>query len=152
MAYELTTDFYYPLAEIYEGDAQKVQFTFSAPPVGTEWYASQMIDSFEEETAKQGESILRLRVYEDHKPISETKFFVEFVITASPLGPVAIAGIITACLLALGVMTYFILRIVSEHWPEVAMTAKWIGVAIASGAVIAIVGALTKALPKRREK
>lgn len=150
MAYELTTDFCYPLAEIYEGDAQKVQFIFSAPPVGTEWYAGQMIDSFEEKTQSQGESILRLKVYEDHKPIFETKFFVEFVITASPLGPVAIAAIITACLLALGIITYLILEMVSAHWPEIATAAKWIGIGVASMAVIAIVGALTKALPKRR--
>ena len=152
MAYKLTTDFYYPLAEIYKGSAEKAQFTFSSPPVGEGWYADQMIDSFEEEVVKHGESILRLKIYEDHAPLMETKFFCEATITASPIAPLVWVAIIAACLVILGIVTYKIVKILDTHWPEVAKTAKWVGIGIAAVAAAVTIGLVSRALPKKEGK
>lgn len=152
MAYQLTQDFYYSLADIYDGAAERISFSFNAPPVGTEWYAAQMVESFKDEVRNQGEDILRLRVWEDHQPLLVTKFVAEFTITASPLPVWAIAAIITACLVVLGIITYQILSIIDTRWPEISKTAKWISIGVASVAVATIVGLVTRALPKREVK
>ncbi len=152
MAYQLTQDFYYSMAAIYDGAAERISFSFDAPPVGTAWYAARMVESFKDEVRNQGEDILRLRVWEDHQPILVTRFVAEFTITSSPLPVWAIAAIITACLAVLGIIAYQILSIVDIHWPEISKAAKWISIGVASVAVATIVGLLTRALTKREEK
>jgi len=152
VAYQLTQDFYYSLADIYDGAAERISFSFDAPSIGTAWYTAQMVESFKDEVRNQGEDILRLRVWEDHQPILVTKFVAEFTITASPLLFWQIALIITACLVVLGIITYQILSVIDTHWPEIAKTAKWIGIGVASVAVVTIVGLLTRAPPKREVK
>jgi len=152
MAYQLTQDFYYSLADIYDGAAQRISFSFDAPPVGPAWYAAQLVWDLEDKVRDQGENILRLRVWEDHQPILVTGFVVEFTITSSPLAFWAIALIITACLAVLGIIIYQILKIVDIHWPEISKAAKWISIGVASVAMATIVGLLTRALPKREVK
>lgn len=148
MAYELTTDFAYPLSEFYEGVCNKATFVFDAPAIGTEWYADYMIDKFEEDCSKQEACMLRLRIYEDHAPLTVTKFYCEAWLCGSPLPAWAIAAIITACLVALGIVIYDILKIVETHWPEISKTAKWVGIGVASLATVAIARLLAGLLPK----
>lgn len=151
MAYELTTDFVYPLSELYEGVCNKATFVFDAPPVGTEWYADYMLDKFEEECSKQEASMLRLRIYEDHAPLTVTKFYCEAWLCGSPLPAWAIAAIITACLIALGIVTSDILKIIETHWPEIAKITKWVAIGVASVATIVVARLLAEILPKRKK-
>lgn len=156
MAYRLTQDFLYEFGEIYQGPATKTTFSFDAPPIGYEAYAEQMIDEFRQKAEEQGASMLRIRVWEDHKPITVTPFFVEFTCCGSPITSAVIIWIIKAVIIAIiGFLIYHVLHAIETiEWPagaELVRAIKYAAIAAGLFGAAALVRAVRapKKLPKR---
>jgi len=116
----LITDYTYPYAAQYAGDAEECTFTFSLLPEqipGTEWANLQVIQALENELKSEGAEMLKLQVYEDTTPALTTDYRVVATSTASPV-PWTLIIVAVLAILFLVALTFTIVQIRKFLWGE----------------------------------
>jgi len=106
--YKLIFSHEYPLAKTYVGKASEGTSTFSIPIPEQlfpgNWVVDKIIDTFEEKVEEFGERMLDLKIYEDARPMFETKYMVKSTCTThSPFPWAAVIIIVLAIILVVAI-------------------------------------------------
>lgn len=157
MAYELTQDIIYEFGETYKGPATRSRFTFTAPIIGEQAYAEHMISAFREQCEAEGLEMVGLKVWEDHSPLFDTPFLVEFTccrpeqgitgmagMAISGVNPALIVLIIKAVVfIVIAIVVLIVVKTIEDtDWPalEPAFEAlKWIAIAATAWGIAYII-------------
>jgi len=94
--YELVQHTIYPLAYIYDGNAEVCTFEFPQGPEQlpyTQWGGLKIAEAIANQVQEQGSRVLELKVYEDTTPLAWTNYRVEITAAVIPQAQGVIGGI-----------------------------------------------------------